>query len=108
MNGVELIRRERQRQRSRARGGEAYSSGHDDEHDDGEIARAAAVYAMPPKFRERNQDLVAILTPPGWYLRLSTDDRMRELVKAGALIAAELDRLSRLGGNTDTREKDGQ
>lgn len=95
MNGIDLIRAERTRQRSRKTGGEFYSLAHDDEHDAGEISRVAAVYAMPPAFRMRNQDLVAALTPLGWYLKLSTGDRKRELAKAGALIAAELDRLIR-------------
>ena len=96
MNGVDLIRQERRRQRSRSKWGEAYSLRHDDGHDRGEIARAAAVYAMPPEFRERNQDLVGVLTPPYWHLKLSSGDRRRELVKAGALIAAEIDRLARI------------
>lgn len=95
MSGVDLIRAERRRQRKRQGDGEAYSLAHDDEHDKGEIARAAAVYAMPPEFRERNQDLVATLTPYNWHLKLGTGDRIRELVKAGALIAAEIDRLER-------------
>lgn len=94
-SGARLIAEERRRQRSRRPGGEAYSLNHDDDHDKGEIARAAAVYAMPPEFRERNQDLVAVLTPPYWYLKLKSGDRLRELVKAGALIAAEIDRLQR-------------
>jgi hypothetical protein len=94
-SGVRLISEERRRQRSRRPGGEAYSLGHDDDHDKGEIARAAAVYAMPPEFRARNLDLVAVLTPPYWYLKLDKGDRIRELTKAGALIAAEIDRLQR-------------
>lgn len=96
MSGIDLIREERRRQRSRAKNGESYSLRHDDDHDAGEIASAAAVYAMPPVVRDRNQDLVSILTPSGWYLKLNTGDRVRELVKAGALIAAEIDRLQRL------------
>lgn len=97
MSGVDLIRKERQRQRARSRSGESYSLSHDDDHDKGEIALAAAVYALPSDVRERNQDLVSILTPTGWYLKLATGDRVRELVKAGALIAAEIDRLERRG-----------
>lgn len=95
VSGVKLIAAERRRQRSRKEGGEFYSLAHDDEHDKGEIARAAAVYAMPPDFRARNLDTVAALTPSGWYLKLDKGDRIRELVKAGALIAAEIDRLQR-------------
>lgn len=94
-SGVRLITEERRRQRSRRPGGEFYSLSHDDEHDKGEIARAAAVYAMPPEFRARNLDTVQILTPYNWYLKLDKGDRIRELTKAGALIAAEIDRLQR-------------
>lgn len=94
-NGIDLIRAERHRQRKRQGDGEAYSLAHDDEHDKGEIAKAAAVYAMPPEFRARNQDLVDTLRPFNWHLKLNSGDRIRELVKAGALIAAEIDRLQR-------------
>lgn len=95
MSGLKLIAAERRRQRSRQPGGEFYSLAHDDEHDEGEIARAAAVYAMPADFRRRNQDVVAVLRPAHWRLKLDSGDRIRELVKAGALIAAEIDRLER-------------
>jgi hypothetical protein len=98
MNGVDLIRAERHRQRKRQGDGEAYSLAHDDEHTEGELARAAACYAIPPHVRARNQDWVAILAPYNWHLKLRAGDRKRELVKAGALIAAELDRLLRAEG----------
>ena len=64
VSGVQLISAERRRQRSRNQNGEAYSAKHDSRHDRGEIARAAAVYALPPDVRERNQDFVAMLWPP--------------------------------------------
>lgn len=95
MSGIELIRKERQRQRSRASRGEFYSFTHDDEHDKGEIASAAAVYAMPPEYRARNQSAWRAMWPGGWTFKPSADYRIRELVKAGALIAAEIDRLLR-------------
>ena len=96
MSGVEMIRKERSRQRRRTQNGEAYSLSNDDEHDRGELAAAAALYALPPEVRRRNHDLVDALTPFGWYLKLASNDRIRELEKAGALIAAEIDRLLRL------------
>lgn len=81
-DGVTLIAAERARQVSK----EGWDSGHDDEHDDGSIAKAAACYALgsnlhwPWSFE--------------WW-KPTPNDRRRELVKAGALIAAEIDRLNR-------------
>lgn len=86
-SGVEMIADERRRQVSK----EKYSSFHDDTHTRGAIARAAAVYATPPESRTR----VRGMWPRGWVFKASPDDRIRELVKAGAMIAAEIDRLSR-------------
>lgn len=102
MNGVELIRKERARQR--AAKGEGWSAAHDDGHTRGELAMAAAVYAMPDQMREQTilgRSLRSLLWPwPGEWKPVR-DDRIRELVKAGALIAAEIDRLQR---ETATRE----
>ena len=103
MSGIDRIRIERRRQRSRKPGGEFYSLEHDDEHNSEEIACAAAVYAMPPEFRRLNQHLVEVLMPFDWYLKLESGDRIRELVKAGALIAAEIDRLERLSASAIAR-----
>lgn len=95
MSGIDLIREERRRQRSRRAKGEFYSLAYDDEHDKGELASAAAVYAMPPEYRARNESAWRSMWPGGWLFKPSPDDRIRELVKAGALIAAEIDRLQR-------------
>jgi len=80
--GIDLIAAERQRQINV----EGWTPEHDDGHTQGELARAAAVYAVP--------DLHDDWWPwdDGWY---RPGDPIRELVKAGALIAAEIDRLQR-------------
>jgi hypothetical protein len=95
VSGIDLIRAERKRQRSRKEGGEFYALSHDDDHDKGELASAAAVYATPPEHRARNESAWRAMWPAGWHFKPSPDDRIRELVKAGALIAAEIDRLQR-------------
>lgn len=80
MNGAELIAAERQRQVDV----EGWTPEHDAEHDRGELAKAAAAYAVP--------DHAAVFWP--WaFSGFKRDERVRELAKAGALIAAEIDRL---------------
>jgi hypothetical protein len=91
-NGVELIAAERRRQIEV----EGWTAAHDEEHEDGELAIAAACYALQP---EQVASVNGIAGPNQirwpwemeWYKR--DDDRIRELVKSGALIAAEIDRL---------------
>lgn len=95
-SGVELIAAERRRQVEK----EGWDSGHDDEHDEEQLACAGACYAMPPKVRVRSLldgTLLSHLWPwdREWW-KPRPRDRIRELVKAGALIAAEIDRLQRL------------
>ncbi len=86
MTGIELIAAERQRQMS-VEGWDVY---HDDTHRNGEMARAAAKYALThTRVSER-----AIRWP--WSLEWwKPKDPIRNLVRAGALIAAEIDRLQR-------------
>jgi len=96
--GVELIAAERVRQITE----EGWTPGHDDQHDDNEMAWAALCYAAPgPVFAMRGdssyEDPVYVDPwpwDPQWDKR-GRSDRVRELVKAGALIAAEIDRLQR-------------
>lgn len=76
---------------------------HDDaEHDLGELASAAMCYACPPEVDLR--DCVDAdgkpCAPSAWpwddsWWKPSPDNRDRELVKAGALLEAERDRLRR-------------
>lgn len=97
MNGIELIIDERQRQIEV----EGWTPEHDDEHICDEMARAAACYAMSEEHRDYDvRGLVVDYSPTGWpwadeWWKPTPDDRIRELVKAGALIAAEIDRLLR-------------
>mgnify|MGYP001287904267 CR=1 FL=1 len=101
MTGVEMIAAERERQQYE----EGWLSEHDDEHSSGELAFAAAayaIYAATPMFkREWERSKVPGLWPwlGTWWKPAagnSSEDRIRELTKAGALIAAEIDRLQRL------------
>lgn len=94
-SGVELIKQERTRQIEK----EKWSPDHDDEHCTGSLALAAATYAIPDhirKFKIWNETLQEKLWPwsPGWF-KSNKEDRIRDLVKAGALCAAEIDRLQR-------------
>jgi hypothetical protein len=88
--GVELIAAERERQvKEEGRDFEC-----DDSYTNGELSLAASMYAMPQ--RKRRLDILRWLWP--WHLvwwKPSPDNRIRELAKAGALIAAEIDRLKR-------------
>jgi hypothetical protein len=105
--GAELIAAERERQAAV----EGWTAAHDAHHTDGQLVRAAICYAKPPSHRgmltynvsaastgisDRGDRFVHY--PVGWpwhpnHWKPSPDDRIRELVKAGALIAAEIDRL---------------
>lgn len=100
--GVRRIAAERQRQVSE----EGWTAEHDDTHGGGQLARAAACYAAPaPIFTvEVLNDEVRWRSPwpYGFGYRGETvpwhrgeGDRVRDLEKAGALIAAEIDRLLR-------------
>lgn len=86
---------ERQRQIS----AEGWSTGHDDHHVRGELGLAAALYALPYESGMLEQDdfiRLDMLLEIGfdWKLKPETDRRKR-LVKAAALILAEIERLDR-------------
>ncbi len=95
MTGIELIAAERERQISV----EGWTSQHDDAHAEQELANAACYYADAAALIQHgftNYDVV----PSGWQWEKSwwkpSPDPIRNLEKAGALIAAEIDRLQRL------------
>lgn len=72
---------------------EGWTPEHDDEHRNGELARAAACYTLPILLDPGE-------TPFGWPDDWDADwwkptTRRRDLVKAGALILAEIERLDR-------------
>lgn len=98
-SGVELIADERIRQQTE----EGWTPEHDDSHTTGEMALAAAVYAMPREDRNKhilNETVAEVFWPwdAEWFKPANPRNpkaRIRELAKAGALIAAEIDRLQR-------------
>lgn len=79
---------------------EGYDHKHDDAYPGGQIAAYAAFYAMPPEVRELRADgydfdTVGDAVCPLTWTPPKTGDRRRELVKAGALILAEIERMDR-------------
>ena len=86
---VGLVEAERKRQI----GCEGWTSEHDDEHTNGELRDAAIAYAMVCD--DRAGENAADIWPfePSWWK--PSDDPIRNLVRAGALIAAEIERLQR-------------
>lgn len=111
--GIDLIAEERARQISQ----EGWTAAHDDEHRGAEMATAAACYSLPARQRSLEDAYIEmnaargcgdpaipytikVRVPLRWpwdaeWWKPTPDDRIRELVKAGALIAAEIDRLRR-------------
>jgi hypothetical protein len=75
---------------------EGWAPEHDDEHSCGELAMAASCYANPAPSIEKFPS--GATAPEGWpwpALWWKPGDRRRGLVKAGALILAEIERLDR-------------
>lgn len=69
---------------------EGWTPQHDDEHDTGAISMAAGAYAIADELPNRAEQLWP------WDMRWwKPTDRRRNLVKAGALIVAEIERLDR-------------
>jgi hypothetical protein len=103
MNGVELIESERKRQIEE----EKWVPEHDDEHRNGELIGASRAYSWASLCNVRlganANDLRMV--PNDWPIYWDrswwkpSDDPIRNLVKAGALIAAEIDRLQRAKDN---------
>lgn len=86
MNGAELIAVERQRQVEQ----EGWTPEHDDAHSDGEMVRAAVCYMA--------HATTGVVFRGQWPWEAESwkpADPIRSLAKAGALIAAEIDRLQR-------------
>lgn len=98
MNGAELIAQERERQIAE----EGWTPEHDDEHSAGELALAGAIYAWPaprPLLVKKAWPWDRKWWKPEGELNMDKarrcELRVKELVKAGALIAAEIDRYLR-------------
>jgi hypothetical protein len=99
MNGIDLIVAERKRQIEK----EKFDSTHDSQHESKELAWAAVCYAAPepiyrcelpfgPRAGYTFTDPWPDWWDPEWDKREKHSD-IRRLVIAGALIAAEIDRL---------------
>ncbi len=127
--GIELIADERQRQID----SEGWTADHDDEHTDGSLAFAAICYAAPdllfrkdelaagnfyrdpwpnswdrrwdkrPYFSGSRDNVSNTVGDPDLY---TDEERLDLLVKSGALIAAEIDRLQRAGHTAEGTEDD--
>ena len=85
--GIAAIAAERLRQIK----AEGWTTEHDDAHESGAMARAAACYAQEAGGR-------LVHPPRGWPWEKSwwkPKDRRSDLVRAGALIAAEIERINR-------------
>lgn len=80
MNALDMIAAERA-----DHGRRGFTNEHDDEHTDGEIAWAAAEFAMPGYVPE----------PGSWAFSRNEHSRLEQLAKAGALIVAEMERIMR-------------
>lgn len=86
--GIERIAEERARQLNEL----GWNAAHDAQHADGELVQAASYYMLTS-----SKEIAAAIWPLGWHeywmnregFPVPTD---RDLEKAGALIAAELDR----------------
>lgn len=110
--GIELIAEERQRQIEK----EGWTPEHDDQHNTGDLALAASAYAFAELYRQTTSEGYDT-TPHIWPFgrerwKPTPNDRIRELQKSGALIAAEIDRLQRRlcittpkGENTNENEQ---
>jgi hypothetical protein len=111
VNGIERIAAERERQMSV----EGWTIAHDDQHRDGELAAAAICYASPVEIKGRFEQPIncgcreamcphSMVTKTVWldpwpwdqdWDKRKKHERIRQLEIAGALIAAEIDRLER-------------
>lgn len=115
--GAERIAAERRRQAAKL----GWTAEHDDAHDDGGLAMAAVCYAAAavdarPYIEQRFAASVDFVDPWPWdhrfdarpydgnvLIECTTDaERIRLLEKAGALIAAEIDRLLRASASPES------
>jgi len=106
MTPIEEIAAERQRQRDV----EGWTLYHDDEHTDRSLAAAAAAYAYHASLDDAGRRTTADAeSKPGYFSILKglwprswdwqywkPKNRRRDLVRAGALIVAELERMNRM------------
>lgn len=92
MTAIDDVIAERERQKAV----EGWTPEHDDTHSDGEMAKAAACYALnagrAPEYRDNS--FIRSYWPWDWKW-WKPKDRRRDLVRAAALIVAEIERMDR-------------
>jgi hypothetical protein len=74
---------------------EGWTPEHDDEHSEGEMAMAAACYAVSDKVGHIDRDPFLLAFWPWLKKSWKPKDQRRDLIKAAALIVAEIERLDR-------------
>jgi hypothetical protein len=94
MSGAELIAQERKRQVN----DEGWTSMHDNQHKNGELASVAVCYILNAVYNfNQIEHRPGVWWPNNWDVKFwKPRDQISDLVRAGALIAAEIDRLQRL------------
>ncbi len=108
-SGVDLIAAERRRQIEV----EGWTAEHDEQHGEFVLAKAGADYASDLFLRKKYMGGDAVVCPPLWpfirsWWKPTPNDPVRQLTKAGALIAAEIDRLlAKQSGQTQTKTEGG-
>lgn len=90
MNAIELIRAVRQRQIDKG-----WTRAHDDTRMEGELASAAACYALESTGKNYHEQ-IAVIWPFGRAEFRPGATMIDDLVRAGALIVAEIERLQRV------------
>jgi hypothetical protein len=92
MSALDDVRLERERQVSV----EGWSAAHDAAHSSGELALAGSCYALVAGVSDAERSSLVSVFPPRWPWSPSwwkPKDRRRDLVRAAALIVAELERM---------------
>lgn len=106
MKSHEYVILEISRERERQMQAEGWGTDHDDHHDTGEMAKAAACYAIFSAMPDDARDLANFddsLLEMNFFRRYwpwerhwwKPKDRRRDLVRAAALLVAEIERLDR-------------
>lgn len=118
MSAIEDIAAERDRQRKVL----GWTLAHDDEHTDSSLAAAASCYAFYGSLRDADRpahedldnqagfvSLLRFLWPQSWLRQhWKPKDRRTDLVRAGALIVAEIERLDRAARKRVCSKRRGQ
>lgn len=89
---------------------EGWTTEHDDTHADGQMAQAAAAYAYEASRTDHQRNLDRNDPSPIWPWDANwwkPTDRRRDLVKAAALIVAEIERLDRAEARSTPSNSEG-